>query len=169
MAALRPRDAHPAVWRWWWDPRSGRPAGCSTVREVWRLKMQVSHCSKDFWTTHYPHSWALSQECNWSPRTIECERKDVLWCQIPWPTRPESTEQVLGFCSRCWLGPYAWPHTPNLFRQKPPLQSLGSCLLWPIQNLLPLTTTAEPFLQGSRFRSGSHIPTEETKKQDLRY
>lgn len=43
---------------------SVRPAGCSMVREVGMLKTQVSHCSKDFWSACYPHSWALSQECN---------------------------------------------------------------------------------------------------------
>lgn len=106
----------------------------------------MSHCCKDFWAAHYPHSWALSQECNRSPRTIECERKDGPWCQIPWPTRPESTQQVLGFCSWCWLGPCAWPHTPNLSRQKIQLQSFGSRLLWHVHGLLRLTTACGPLV-----------------------
>ena len=71
----------------------------------------MSYCSKNFWSACFPHSWDLSQECNLSQGIIECERKDVPWCQIPWPTRPRHTQQVLGFCSWCWLGPCSLPHT----------------------------------------------------------
>ena len=132
------------------------PSSCKTSgQEVGRQKTPVSHCSEDLWSACYPHSWALSQECNWSLRTIECERKDVPWCQIPRPTRPESTQQVLGFCSWCWLSPCAWPITPNLSRQKPQLQRGAPAVARPRSGWRWPASPWWPLAQGLRFQGRS--------------